>query len=605
MAAYINDERSPQLNSTDMENVPVWRDSTADPTFDNYILGSNNGAAEMGTTAGAAGAGAGIRQSFNPRASMNRNTISSNVHQDINVEALGTDEAAGGAATGAAYTGRKVVWPGALFLTLVTLGALACMAYFGVQEYKEAQDEVAASSSSSSSKHTYSSPVEVEPDLVCQLPNYVTSDGKIYAEADNGTSTEVVITGINWSGMENSEGVPGGLAYGQATVGNITKLMANQGINAVRLPLNAEMILNGGTPNLTYYLDDYSSPELNVTTYMGMIKAVVKSLAKQQIAVLLDIHKLDPTYSDGVGESIWYTDDFSVQDLEDTFTMLTDELCSDNYYNIIGVDIKNEPSDGCWPEDNDDSYCDSDLNWPQAAATFGDVILEGCSNWLIFVEGVYGKSNTIEVDGTTFTYNDWEGSSLENASSNPVSLSVDNKLVYAPHFYSPSVYPSSYFFESSDVDDNTFTEYDNDDDGNTTLQDIVYKVLDNAFGSTMNDTGVPTLYGEFGGIYGEAEDLTYKTSSRVIEDLISYADAYGMAGGFAWSLNPDSAYSFNDEYEEDGFTYGLYKTSEWVEYHSDYSTTLQKLKGTGVIPCYETVSSSSGSSSSSSDTVGN
>lgn len=52
---------------------------------------------------------------------------------------------------------------------------------------------------------------------VCTLPNYITDAGKLYATGgDDNEKHEVRFTGINWSGMENVEGVPHGLATGQS-----------------------------------------------------------------------------------------------------------------------------------------------------------------------------------------------------------------------------------------------------------------------------------------------------------------------------------------------------------------------------------------------------
>lgn len=59
--------------------------------------------------------------------------------------------------------------------------------------------------------------VAIVKNPVCTLPNYITDAGKLYATGgDANTKHEVHFTGINWSGMENIEGVPHGLATGQS-----------------------------------------------------------------------------------------------------------------------------------------------------------------------------------------------------------------------------------------------------------------------------------------------------------------------------------------------------------------------------------------------------
>ena len=43
---------------------------------------------------------------------------------------------------------------------------------------------------------------EVYPPSGCQLPNYVSKNGKLYAVAKNGTEVTFQIKGVNWFGME-------------------------------------------------------------------------------------------------------------------------------------------------------------------------------------------------------------------------------------------------------------------------------------------------------------------------------------------------------------------------------------------------------------------
>ncbi|KAH9082327.1 hypothetical protein Ae201684P_009653 [Aphanomyces euteiches] len=94
--------------------------------------------------------------------------------------------------------------------------------------------------------------------------------------------------------MENPEGVPHGLAFGQAALDDIVDKMANQGLTAVRLPLNVKMINANSAPNIADFIDQVVNPELVVADYMSMIKKIVQGLAKRGVSVLLDIHKLDP-----------------------------------------------------------------------------------------------------------------------------------------------------------------------------------------------------------------------------------------------------------------------------------------------------------------------
>ncbi|KAL4155456.1 hypothetical protein PRNP1_007566 [Phytophthora ramorum] len=577
-------------NAGERTHSNVWRDTSEEEMYGSYLGPGANG----------------DRSSDVP---MMRPTMaarpSTALHQEIAVGQL--DETGAGDAAGKAktYSGRKVVWPGALFLLLVTAAALSLIAYFGVQQFNSAQTQQALTEDATEVDSARKS-TSVKS---CLLPDYLTSDGKIYAtDSNTGEKKQIVFTGINWSGMENAEGVPHGLATKQSYLDDIAANLSDSGFNAVRLPLNAQMVIDNSAPDTTLFVNSLDT-DLNVDTYIDMIKKVVQGLGKQQIGVLLDIHKIDPNFTDDTSEHLWFTDDYPIATIYKMFETLATELCTDLEYNIIGIDLKNEPVGGCWPEDDTDAYCDSDVNWPRAVETIGNKILAICPNWLIVAEGNYATSTTTEINGENVTYNDWYGASLQNASINPIALDTDGKLVFAPHFYSPSVYPSSYFFkkQSSSGDTVSVTEYPNTTDGNVLLKAAVTSVLDNAFGNAVTEAGVPTFYGEFGGIYGSAELLAGLTSTRVIEILIEYANDMNMTGGFAWAINPDGSYDFNDEYKpDDPWQYGLYTDSSWDAYNTDFATGLQNLKGTGSFPCFSkitTVTSSTSGSSSATITV--
>lgn len=571
-------------NAGERTHSNVWRDTSEEEMYGSYL---GPGANDVGSDVPM------MRPTMNARPS-------TAMHQDIAVGQLDDTNVGGGARK--SFTGRKVVWPGALFLLVVTVGALAAITYFGIDEYDSAQTQESLTEDAT----VVDSARKSTSVKSCLQPDYVTASGKIYAENSNtGAKKQIVFTGINWSGMENAEGVPHGLATKQSYLDDIAANLSDNGFNAVRLPLNAQMIIDNSAPDTTLFVNSLDT-DLNVDTYIDMIKKIVQGLGKQQIGVLLDIHKIDPNFTDDTSEHLWYTDDYPIDTMYTMYETLATELCSDLEYNIIGIDLKNEPVGGCWPEDDSDSYCDSDVNWPRAVETIGDKILKICPNWLIVAEGNYATNNEVEINGANVTFNDWYGASLQNASVNPIALGTDNKLVFAPHFYSPSVYPSSYFFkkQSSSGDTVSVTEYPNTTAGNVLLKAAVVAVLDNAFGDAVTEAGVPTFYGEFGGIYGSAELLEGLTSTRVIELLMEYANDMNMTGGFAWAINPDGNYDFNDEYKpDDPWEYGLYTSSSWDEYHSDFATGLQKLKGTGSFPCFSKTTTTTSSSGSGSATV--
>lgn len=580
----------------------IWKDTTEAELYGNYLDTNTNHDMHMRPTIGGGGGGA------NANVNANTNT-GGNAHPDITVGLLDedTDGARSKAATKMSYSGRKRVWPGAMVLLFVIAGASAAITYFAIDNYNSAQAQQKIS-------QEFIAPVVTTRAVlkVCRVPDYVTSKGKLYATA--GTEQhEVHFTGINWSGMENIEGVPHGLASGQSNLEEIAQKLRAMEINAVRLPLNAKMILDDAPPDTARFVARGQAELYGVSTYTDMIKKIVQGLARQQIAVLLDIHKIDPEYNASTSEGLWYTDDISEAEMLVMFKKLATLLCNEQHYNIIGVDIKNEPGEACWPAKDSDAYCPEVRNWPRAVERIGNTILSVCPNWLIVAEGLYAQNIVTKFNGKEATYNDWLGVSLQNATINPIKLDTANKLVFAPHFYSPSVYPSAYFFasQSSDADGNVeVEEYPTTAAGNKSLQAAVKTVLDNAFGKLLTTGEAPVFYGEFGGIYGAKELLPGKTSTRVVDYLIQYAAENGMIGGFSWALNPDGNYDFNDVYvgnqkDKAPWGFGLYADAEWDEYNEDYALGLRALKGNGIIPCFSrTVSTDTTASSDATDASG-
>ncbi|KAF0718845.1 Aste57867_1443 [Aphanomyces stellatus] len=572
-----------------MEHVEVWQDTSAERGYNTYLVGQNSNVLDSSDGQ------ANVRPTFAERptfAMADRATMAA--RPDIRIGKVEDGEKV------KKYSGRKTVWPGWLLLFLIFAGSIFGIVWFSIKLYNSAQKQ-----QQKSELILNRTPRPITPAKICEQPNFVNVNGTIYAKYASGApSQKIVITGINWSGMENPEGVPHGLAFGQAALDDIVERMAKQGMTAVRLPLNVKMLNANSAPDVKDFVDPVVNPQLVVTDYMSMIKVVVQGLAKQGVSVLLDMHKLDPVI-EGKTEGLWYnvSSGFPTTALETAIATLGKELCNSNYYNVLGVDLKNEPFSGCWPGSDKDASCPDAMNWPKAAGRLADIMLAACPNWMAFVEGVASGTLTrtgykstgpdAPSDNTTFYYQEWWGAALSNLTKYPVQVSPanKNKLVYVPHFYSPSVYPAPYYFASFKSIDGgaTTTEWPNTPEGNAALKLNVYRALDLAFGNAVNGIQSPVMYGEFGGIYGDKDKFPLKTSSRVIDLFIQYAQDKGMSGGFMWSLNPDSEYQYNGDTTKAGkFNYGLYAINDikpWSGYNQDYSEALLKFKGTGTIAC--------------------
>ncbi|RHY57890.1 hypothetical protein DYB30_004880 [Aphanomyces astaci] len=567
-----------------MENVEVWQDTTAERGYNTYLV-QQSGVMDSSHSNESNLQSGGARPTFGDRQTMaDRGTIAA-ARPDIRIGKVEDGDRP------TKTSGRKRVWPGWLLLFLMVAGSLFGITWFSIKLYKAAQKQ--------QDKAEF---------ILNRTPRPITpAKSVIYATYKSAPPQKIVITGINWSGMENSEGVPHGLAFGQAALVRLFRLwrqddiverMAKQGMTAVRLPLNVLMINSNAAPNVKDFVDPVVNPELVVSDYMTMIKKIVQGLAKKGVSVLLDIHKLDPAV-EGKTEGLWYSATVPASAINQAIQTLATDLCNSNYYNVLGVDLKNEPHDGCWPGGAADVSCPDAKNWPKAAAKLADTMLAACPKWMAFVEGL--ASATLTNHGfvtkagpnTTLYYQEWWGAALQNVTKYPVPVAPahKNKLVYVPHFYSPSVYPAPYYFASfaSAGGGAVVEEWPATADGNASLKANVYRALDLAFGNAVKNIESPVMFGEFGGIYGAKDLFPLKTSSRVIELFVQYSADRNMSGGFAWSLNPDSVYQFNGDTSKAGeFNYGLYENDPvrpWSAYNQDYSDALLKFKGTGTIDC--------------------
>ncbi|RHY26236.1 hypothetical protein DYB32_007796 [Aphanomyces invadans] len=108
---------------------------------------------------------------------------------------------------------RKRVWPGWFFLFVMFAGSIFGITWFSIKLYKSAQKQ-----QEKSEFILNRTPPPITPPKICEQTDFVNEKGVIYAKYKSAPSQKIIITGINWSGMENPEGVPHGLAFGQASL---------------------------------------------------------------------------------------------------------------------------------------------------------------------------------------------------------------------------------------------------------------------------------------------------------------------------------------------------------------------------------------------------
>ncbi|ETP06327.1 hypothetical protein F441_17270, partial [Phytophthora nicotianae CJ01A1] len=145
-------------------------------------------------------------------------------------------------------------------------------------------------------------------------------------------------------------------------------------------------------------------------------------------------------------------------------------------------------------------------------------MLEGCPNWLAFVEGIASKG-TITLNGEENTYFDWWGGGLADAGGDPITFDVENKLVWAPHYYNTGVSPAWYLYASGTQNAEgareDYVELDDD-----TLRNNVEKTMDKMFGYLVtSDPNTAMVMGEFAGLYGK-DAHPMKTTKRTTDFTI-------------------------------------------------------------------------------------
>ena len=212
--------------------------------------------------------------------------------------------------------------------------------------------------------------------------DFVGKDGKLFA---NGKHFK--FKGVNWWGCE---GFPWHAPYGLDvhSVDWYMEWLTTHRFNAVRFFFQIQGVnQNQIVPEHihgwghTDYNHVKHAPYLAGLRYVQMIKRLIQEMGKHGILVLLANHRLAPKACPGCkGSGFWYSDDVPLSDVKRAWTTLAQALCTE--WNLIGVDVQNEPFKSSWGFDNPLT------DWNLGAEDLGNHILSQCPRWLIMVEGV-------------------------------------------------------------------------------------------------------------------------------------------------------------------------------------------------------------------------
>ena len=347
-----------------------------------------------------------------------------------------------------------------------------------------------------------------------QGDDWLHTDGRKILDKDG---KEVWLTGINWFGYNTGTNVFDGLWNSEMEP--TVKAIADHGFNLIRVPMSAQLINEwaaGKYPQANFnQAYNVAMTKMNSLEIFDYFLTLAESSG---IKVMIDIHSAE-TNAAGHNVNLWYTDKIKT---EDYYAAL--EWMAARYKNndtIIAYDLKNEPHGKPYEGDGAAIWNDSKKanNWKYVAETAAAKVLAKNPNVLIMIEGteIYPKNSKGDYsskDDKDYYFN-WWGGNLRAVKDYPIDLGkYQDKLVYSPHDYGPTVYEQPWFKGNYDY--------------NSLMKDCWH---DNWF-FIYEDNTAPLLIGEWGGFMKEP-NLKWMTCMR---QLIA---TYHLNHTF-WCLNANS-----------------------------------------------------------------
>ena len=356
----------------------------------------------------------------------------------------------------------------------------------------------------------------VRPKDAKQGDDWLHTDGRRILDS---TGKEVWLTGVNWFGYNTGTNTFDGLWNSQ--LAPTVKAIADHGFNLIRVPMSAQLLNEwaAGTYPRANYNNAYN-PELNSMNSLEIFEYFLALAEENGLKVMIDIHSAE-TDASGHNVNLWYTDKVSADAYLAALAWAAERYKNND--TIIAYDLKNEPhgkpAEGkkaaVWNDSKDAN------NWKYMAERAALTVLEKNPNVLVLVEGIeiYPKdikSNKDFHSTNNADYNfNWWGGNLRGVKDFPVNLGkYQNKLVYSPHDYGPTVYEQPWF------------------EGGYTYDSLMKDCWHDNWFYIYEDNTAPLLIGEWGGFMREP-NLTWMTYMR---QLIS---KYHLNHTF-WCLNANS-----------------------------------------------------------------
>ena len=315
-----------------------------------------------------------------------------------------------------------------------------------------------------------------------------TTDDWLYVKGNkivDANGKEVWLTGVNWFGYNTGTNIFDGLWA--ADLNSSIVSIADHGFNLLRLPISTELVNNwedGIYPEANF--NNSTNSYLIGMNSLEIFDYVIGQCRANGIKIMIDFHCAitDPM---GHMKPLWTDGHITEDDYLRALAWMADRYKNDD--TIIAYDLKNEPhgKHNETPRAKWDNSKDPD-NWKYIAEKAALTVLEKNPNVLIMVEGIEIYPKNIKTNGNFTSTNEddyyfnWWGGNLRGVKDNPINLGkYQNKLVYSPHDYGPTVYEQPWF------------------KGNYTFESLYKDCWRDNWMFIHEDNIAPLLIGEWGG----------------------------------------------------------------------------------------------------------
>lgn len=319
-----------------------------------------------------------------------------------------------------------------------------------------------------------------------------TTDDWLYVKGNkivDANGKEVWLTGVNWFGYNTGTNIFDGLWA--ADLNSSIVSIADHGFNLLRLPISTELVNNwedGIYPEANF--NNSTNSYLIGMNSLEIFDYVIGQCRANGIKIMIDFHCAitDPM---GHMKPLWTDGHITEDDYLRALAWMADRYKNDD--TIIAYDLKNEPhgKHNETPRAKWDNSKDPD-NWKYIAEKAALTVLEKNPNVLIMVEGIEIYPKNIKTNGNFTSTNEddyyfnWWGGNLRGVKDNPINLGkYQNKLVYSPHDYGPTVYEQPWF------------------KGNYTFESLYKDCWRDNWMFIHEDNIAPLLIGEWGGFMKE------------------------------------------------------------------------------------------------------